>query len=150
MIEVTVLAVVPGPSGAPTVFLQHGNTGDVLPIAVDMSASDAITYAVTNRQTVRPTTHETMANIIAGVHVQLDRVEIYRLDGGTFYASLALSKGDGGKVTDVIKVDSRPSDAIALAIRAKRPIFVAEDVMKERAEDRETVVQFLANCSFPG
>ena len=97
-------------------------------------------YAIDRRlkgiATQRPMTHDLLANVIEGMGGTIDRIEINNLEGGTFFARIHIRQ-DG----QVVKIDSRPSDAIALALRARAEIFVEEMVLEKsrnlRAEGSE-------------
>jgi bifunctional DNase/RNase len=87
-------------------------------------------YAIDRRlkgiATQRPMTHDLLANVIEGMGGTIDRIEINNLEGGTFFARIHIRQ-DG----QVVKIDSRPSDAIALGVATSVPIFVAEHVLEE-------------------
>lgn len=109
-------------------------TGVLLPIWIGQPEATAILLALEGVETSRPMTHELLTNVIETVQHQLESVEITRVVEGTFFASLIL-RGDG-----VLRVvDARPSDSIALAIRAGAPIFVADEVLTEAAVADESV-----------
>jgi bifunctional DNase/RNase len=87
-------------------------------------------YAIDRRlkgiATQRPMTHDLLASVIEGMGGTIDRIEINNLEGGTFFARIHIRQ-DG----EVVKVDSRPSDAIALGVATSVPIYVAEHVLEE-------------------
>lgn len=87
-------------------------------------------YAIDRRlkgiTTQRPMTHDLLASVIEGLGGTIDRIEINNLEGGTFFARIHIRQ-DG----QVVKVDSRPSDAIALGVATSVPIYVAEHVLEE-------------------
>jgi bifunctional DNase/RNase len=87
-------------------------------------------YAIDRRlkgiATQRPMTHDLLASVIEGMGGTIDRIEINNLQNHTFYARIQIRR-DG----QVVKVDSRPSDAIALGVATMVPIFVAEHVLEE-------------------
>jgi bifunctional DNase/RNase len=111
-------------SDQPVVLLKEELGLRVLPIWIGHPEATAILIAIEGIVPPRPMTHDLLLSIITAAGLVLERVEITRLDEGTFYASLALH-GDAGEVV----LDARPSDSIALAVRAGCPILVAEDVM---------------------
>jgi hypothetical protein len=74
----------------------------------------------------RPLTHDLLNTLLGRLGHELVRVEIPRLEEGTFYAILVISDGE-----DLVMVDARPSDSLALALRAEAPVFVSDDVLSE-------------------
>ena len=101
----------------------------LFPIVIGRWEARAIDRSVRSLSPPRPMTHDLLATIVEATGALLERIEITDLKDGTFFASLHL-KRDG----ETVKVDARPSDAIALAVRTRSPIFVAEDVLREAAE----------------
>lgn len=101
----------------------------VFPIVIGRFEARAIDRSVRNQNPPRPMTHDLLATVIEATGAVLSRVEITELKEGTFFASLNLQR-DG----ETVRVDARPSDAIALSVRTGAPIFVAEDVLREAAE----------------
>ena len=87
-------------------------------------------YAIDRRlkgiATQRPMTHDLLASVIEGMGGTIERIEINNLEGGTFFARIHIRQNG-----DVVKIDSRPSDAIALGVATSVPIFVAEHVLEE-------------------
>jgi bifunctional DNase/RNase len=106
------------------VILKDEATGRTLPIWVGLFEANAITMGIEHTWTPRPMTHDLLKNIIEKMDATVRTVTVNDLRANTFYAIIALEK-DG----KVIEIDSRPSDAIALALRVKAPIFVAEKVL---------------------
>ncbi|MDX1682355.1 MAG: bifunctional nuclease family protein, partial [Phycisphaeraceae bacterium] len=99
----------------------------IFPIVIGLYEAAAIERRVMGEQPIRPQTHELLASVIDALGAQLDRIEITDLQDNTFYAELVLVDADGGE----IRVDSRPSDAIALAVKDDVPFRVAEHVLDE-------------------
>ena len=97
-----------------------------LPIMIGAAEAQAIALHINNINVPRPLTHDLFKNVLEESDCRMKRMEISELREGTFYARLILDT-DG----DELEVDSRPSDAIALALRFGSPIFVNEDVMAE-------------------
>jgi len=89
----------------------------------------AIEYHIKKFPTPRPLTHDLLASVITELNCQLERIEITELKNGIYFARLIIRQ-DG----EVVEVDSRPSDAIALALRHNSPIFCAEKVIEEAAQ----------------
>jgi bifunctional DNase/RNase len=98
-----------------------------LPIWIGQFEAEAIAMFLQEVEAVRPMTHDLLKNVLAGLGATLERLEIHDLQDDVFYARLILRSGK-----EQVEVDSRPSDGIALAVRAHAPIFVADEVM-ERA-----------------
>ena len=128
--EVKVMGIVVDPKASnPVVVLVDLNRQKALPIWIGVFEAEAISKGLQDVVTLRPMTHDLMKQILDTFRVPLVRVLISELRGNTFYAKLYLSV-DGKEMI----VDSRPSDAIALAVRAKAPIFVANSVIEASKE----------------
>lgn len=112
-------------SGQPVVLLEEKKGGALLPIWIGPAEARAILMALEKDAPPRPMTHDLMRSVIRGLEAKVLRAVITELREGTYFAFIEL-EGAGGKFS----VDSRPSDAIALALRAKSPIYVEPDVMK--------------------
>jgi uncharacterized protein len=108
----------------PIVILKDVASDTVLPIWVGIFEVNAIATEIEKLTSNRPMTHDLLKNLIYSMNGRLDRIVITELKDDTFYAVLWLTQ-DGETIT----VDARPSDAIALALRADCPIFVAEPVL---------------------
>lgn len=115
-------------SGAPVVFLEEIGGTRVLPIWVGFAEAQAIAMQMEGVKPPRPMTHDLMKSVMERSGVTLERVVIVDLRENTYYARLELKSGGRS-----ISVDSRPSDAIALAIRFERPIFVAPELLRGSA-----------------
>ncbi|MCM8812676.1 MAG: bifunctional nuclease family protein, partial [Candidatus Omnitrophica bacterium] len=96
------------------------------PIIIGVAEAAAIKMRVSNVQPPRPLTHDLLNNIIVALGGTLERVVINKLEGNTFFARLFIRRGD-----DAMEVDARPSDSIALALRAEAPVFVEEEVFEK-------------------
>ena len=128
MIEVTIDSVrVSLMSQHRVVVLKESDSERYLPIWIGPFEADAITIELQGVEVARPLTHDLLKRVISMLGAQVSHVIINDLQNDTFFARILLDV-DG----EEIEVDSRPSDAIALAVRTKAPIFVAEEVM-ERA-----------------
>jgi bifunctional DNase/RNase len=108
----------------PVVLLKETDGLRVLPIWIGQPEATAILISLEGIESPRPMTHDLLIAAIGAGGLSLARVEITRLEDGTFYAVLVLEK-DGASLT----VDARPSDSIALALRAGCPVLVAESVL---------------------
>ncbi|GAB2834182.1 bifunctional nuclease family protein [Microbacterium insulae] len=105
---------------------QLPGDGMVLPIWIGQLEATSILVAVEKAPVPRPLAHDLMRTMIEALGAELQRVEITRIDDGTFYAEITLHVGER-----VIVVDARPSDAVALASRTGAGIWVAEAVLDE-------------------
>jgi bifunctional DNase/RNase len=112
-------------TNAPIVILKDVQGDTVLPIWVGLYEANAIALEVEKATTPRPMTHDLLKNLLQGLNATLQRVVVTELKNDTFYAVLWLEQ-DGEPVT----IDCRPSDALALALRADCPIYVDEDVLR--------------------
>jgi len=106
------------------VWLREKDGERTFPILIGIFEAAAIDRAVREIQTPRPFTHDLIASMITALDVTLERILISALHSHTFYAKLFLQRNGG-----VVEVDSRPSDAIAIAVRLGTPIFVDEAVL---------------------
>ena len=113
-------------SNMPIIILRDPKTNSVLPIWVGIFEANAIALQIEKIVTPRPMTHDLLKNILTGVHATVLKVVITELKDNTFYALVYLQQGER-----VFPIDSRPSDAIALALRAESPIFVESDVIEK-------------------
>jgi len=113
-------------TNVPIVILRDADGTRVLPIWVGPSEASAIALQVENVATPRPMTHDLLRDVVGALGVTVSRVIISDLKGSTFYAYLELKQGP-----DIVLVDARPSDAVALAARTRAPIFVRESVLDQ-------------------
>jgi bifunctional DNase/RNase len=109
----------------PIVILKDVNGTAVLPIWVGIYEANAIALEIEKVTTPRPMTHDLLKNLLLGLETHVHRIVVNDLRDDTFYAVIWLEK-DG----QAISVDSRPSDALALALRVDCPIYVEDDVLK--------------------
>jgi bifunctional DNase/RNase len=116
----------------PIVLLRTAAGNKYLPIWIGHPEAAAILMKLQNASTPRPMTHDLVDEILKHLGAQVTRVTVTELRENTFYAEITLQQ-DGTE----IEVDSRPSDAIALAIRAEAPIFAADQVIEESAIEFE-------------
>jgi uncharacterized protein len=125
-IEMKIRGLMVDPStNAPIVILKDVQGDTVLPIWVGLYEANAIALEVEKATTPRPMTHDLLKNLVQGLNATVQRVVVTELKNDTFYAVLWLEQ-DGETVT----IDCRPSDALALALRADCPIYVDEDVLR--------------------
>jgi bifunctional DNase/RNase len=128
MISVELIGVQVDPiSGAAAVVLrEHDAPNRLLPIVVGQADASSIAIAASGTLLPRPMTHDLMASLIDALDGHLDAVEVTELHDGAFLANLSVSGPAGER-----RIDTRPSDAIALAVRLRAPMFVSEAVLDE-------------------
>ena len=137
-------------TNSPIVILQDVEKNMLLPIWVGIFEANAIALQVERIDTPRPMTHDLIKNILLHMNADIEKVVVTELKDNTFYALIHLTL-EGEEMT----IDSRPSDAIALALRADAPIFVTEDVISNSRNitldkenlDPEDVRKWLDNLS---
>ena len=146
MIRVSLVGVrVEVPSNQPIVLLREDEGQRYLPIFIGPPEATAIVYALQGMETPRPMTHDLFKTVLDELGAQLRQVVITQLEEGTFYAEIELAREGGA-----LRISSRPSDAIALAVRHEDPVplFVEEDVLEEAGvlfepeEDEDEIEQF--------
>ncbi len=115
--------------GEQVIVLKERGGNRLLPIIIGISEVTAIKLKISGIQPPRPLTHDLLESTITQLGAKLTRIIINKLEFNTFFAKLVLQTKEGG----VEEVDARPSDSIALALRAEAPIFVAEDVLNQVA-----------------
>jgi uncharacterized protein len=116
----------------PIVLLKTAEGNKFLPIWIGHPEAAAILMKLQGASTPRPMTHDLLTDMLGELNAQVTRITVTELRESTFYAQINVAQ-DGTE----IEVDSRPSDAIALAIRADAPIFVADRVIEESAIEFE-------------
>ena len=141
MIEMSLVGVrVELPSNQPIVLLKESQGERYLPIWIGAVEATAIAFALQGIETPRPMTHDLMRDLLGEIGVTVERIVISDLVDQTFYATIRIVTGG-----DTKEVSSRPSDAIALAVRLGTPIYAGEDVLEqagiELRDDEETEVQ---------
>src|SRR5207253_8150797 len=109
----------------PIVVLKDVGGDTVLPIWVGVYEANAIALEIEKVSTPRPMTHDLIKNVLVGLNTHVHKVVVSELRDDTFYAVIWMER-DG----HVISIDSRPSDALAIALRLDCPIFVDEQVLK--------------------
>ncbi len=120
------------------VVLRDEDNAEMLPIWVGKSEASAISFALEQVSAPRPMTHDLMKSMLDAVNAKVISVVVNDLSDNTYYAKIHLTYEDSE-----YSVDSRPSDAIALALRAKAPIFAAESVVRKQSS--EELEQWLEN-----
>ena len=132
------------PTNSPIVLLREAGGERYLPIWIGQSEAAAIAIALQGVVTPRPMTHDLLKNILDEMAVEVDSISITELRDGTFYANINMRRNGSS-----YEVSSRPSDAIALAVRLGCKIFANEEVLTEAAilipnegEEEEEVEKF--------
>jgi uncharacterized protein len=125
-IEMTIKGLMIDPiTNMPIVILKDKAGDRVLPIWVGVFEANAIALQIENIATPRPMTHDLIKNILTEIEADVQRIVVSDLRDNTFYAMIYLDR-DG----ETIAIDARPSDAIALALRTRAPIFVEDSVVE--------------------
>jgi bifunctional DNase/RNase len=124
-IEMTIKGLMVDPiTNMPIIILRDKEGQRVLPIWVGIFEANAIALQIENISTPRPMTHDLLRNVIYDLKASVQKIVVSDLQDNTFYALIYLTFGG-----ETVAVDARPSDAIALALRARAPIFVEESVI---------------------
>jgi uncharacterized protein len=124
-IEMSIKGLMVDPvTNMPIVILRDQAGQKVLPIWVGMSEANAIALQIENISTPRPMTHDLLRNVIHDLKATVRKIVVCDLQENTFYALIYLALNG-----DTLMIDARPSDAIALALRTRAPIFVEESVI---------------------
>ncbi len=130
MVQVRVAGVALDSAGQHVILLKPldelPGEGRLLPIWIGAQEATSILIAVEGATAPRPLAHDLMRSMLESLAATVDRVDVTRIDDGTFYAQVTLQSPSG-----VHEIDARPSDAIALAARTGAPVFVADAVLAE-------------------
>lgn len=114
-------------TGAPIALLRETDDPHrVLPVFIGTPEAMAIAIGLEGTTAERPLTHDLLIDVLDGADTRLERVDVTALRGGTYHAELELRGPEGAR-----RISSRPSDAIALAVRLHAPMFASEDVLQE-------------------
>ena len=125
-VEMKIRGLVMDPvTNMPIVILKDVNGTAVLPIWVGIYEANAIALEIEKVATPRPMTHDLLKNLLLGLETHVHKVVVSELRDDTFYALIWLEKNG-----EVMSLDSRPSDALALALRVDCPIYVEDEVLK--------------------
>ena len=130
-------------TGSPIVVLNDMENRRALPIWIGSAEASAIIRKIENLSVSRPMTHDLIIDVIKKTGYTLEKIEINNVEKETYFATLFLVNGD-----DTIEIDSRPSDAIAIAMRAEAPIYVTSKVLMsggvstDTAKDEEEAQEF--------
>ncbi|MBF0563725.1 MAG: bifunctional nuclease family protein [Nitrospirae bacterium] len=117
-------------SGMYILLLKAIEGEETLPIWIGKPEADSIALALGRVVTPRPLTHDLVKNIVEELHMNISKVVVREIIDNTYYATLFVSDGKHEKL-----IDSRPSDAVAVALRTNSPIFVDESVIERRNTD---------------
>lgn len=130
MVQVRVAGVARDPVGQHVILLKplgdEPGGGTVLPIWIGGQEASSILLAVEGAHAARPLSHDLMKSLLEASGTDVERVEVTRIEDGTFYAEITLRTPTGR-----LALDARPSDAVALASRVDAPIWVADEVLAE-------------------
>lgn len=128
MIEMKVMGIaIDTASGSPIIVLNDMENRKALPIWIGSAEASAIIRKIENIKVIRPMTHDLIVDIIEKTGYRVDRVEINDVEKDTYYSTIYLVNDENNEIT----IDSRPSDAIAVAIRVEAPIFVSAKVLAD-------------------
>jgi bifunctional DNase/RNase len=131
MIEVTIHSLgVDQDNDQPVIVLRSAEDDRMLPIWIGGPEATAILLHVQQVELPRPLTHDLLHNMILALGFMVERIEITDLRESTFFANIVLFDG-----SNTVELDARPSDSIALAVRAGCPIFVADTVMEQAGRE---------------
>lgn len=113
-------------SNTPVVILEEVGGERVLPIWIGPSEASAIAMQLADMKFARPLTHDLLVSLMSGLGGGLDRVLITRVKENTYFAEMVIHRNG-----DVISVDARPSDSIAVALRARARIFASDELLED-------------------
>ena len=116
----------------PVVILQEMSGKRILPIWIGQAEARSIAMELANQKFQRPLTHDLTKTIIEALDAKVRKVTIADLKDNTFYAKLYIEKDD-----EIIAIDARPSDSIALALRTKSPVFVEDALLRDHPATKE-------------
>lgn len=140
MVKVEIFGLALDENSKSPILVLKDEDGRALPIWIGAMEAMAISMAINKVPFPRPMTHDLMLNVISGLGGSVTRVEVTDIENGTFFAEIIVSTS-----TETKRFDSRPSDAIAVAVRAECPIFVGESVIDEAGaplqEESQTVIK---------
>jgi len=150
-IEMTIKTLMFDPvTNLPIIVLRDKDGQHMVPIWMGMFEANAIAIQIENVASPRPMTHDLLKNVIEDLNADIKKIVVHDLKGNTFYAFLYLEVNG-----ETVVVDARPSDAIALALRASAPIFIDKKVIENAKKldlvpdknDTEQLQQWLANLT---
>lgn len=128
LVEVKVWKIaMDGRTDTPVVILREVSGKRILPIWIGLAEARAIAMELAGKKFERPLTHDLIKTIILGLDATVPKVVISEIKNNTFYAKIYLAKGD-----QIVGIDARPSDSIAVALRTKSPIYVAQELLENQ------------------
>ena len=133
LVEVKRISYYP-PSKGYAVLMEEKEGNRSLPIIVGSAEAQAIALYLEGVNMPRPMTHDLLVNVLENMDGEISRVFIARISHGTFYAEIEVSSPHSGEMI----IDSRPSDAIAIALRSQTPIYISDEVMDSAGIDNFT------------
>jgi uncharacterized protein len=152
MIEMKVAGIaLDAVSRSPIILLKDAADRRALPIYISQDQAKAIINALEKQTPPRPFTHDLIVNIFDSCDIKVERITIDSLQDNTFYASIVIDRNG-----ELKEIDARPSDAIAVAIRTKAPIWVIEEVIADASipvdrdadeQERQAFRSFISNLS---
>ena len=146
-IEMKIKGLIVDPiSNMPIVVLKDVNSNRILPIWIGVFEANAIALQIEKIPTPRPMTHDLIKNILNTFGIEIQKIVVNQIKDNTFYALIYCKYNE-----EILTIDSRPSDAIAIALRVNAPIYVTEEVMEkahnldvdEDLEDSEKLQKWL-------
>ena len=144
MIEMKVMGIaLDVRTNSPIVVLHDMDNRKALPIWIGSAEASAIIRCIEGLVVARPMTHDLVANIIKQTGYKVEKIEINNVEKETYYATIFITNG-----SETLEIDSRPSDAIAVAMRADAPIYVTANVLMsgsvstDTAKDEEEAQEF--------
>ena len=109
------------------IVLKEKDGSRILPIVIGLAEASAIKLKISGFEPPRPLTHDLLHSTIENLEASIDKIIIDKLEENTFHAKLVLKTASG----EIKTIDARPSDSIAVAVRAHAPIFVEDDIIKQ-------------------
>ena len=119
------------PSKGYAVLLQEKDGDRSLPIIVGSLEAQAIALYLESVKMPRPMTHDLLINVLEMLESEVNRINIARMNNGTFFAEIEVSNSQVGEIV----IDSRPSDAIAVALRTSSPIYVSDEILNRASSE---------------
>ncbi len=137
MIEMTVSGLaIDERTHTPVVLLKEKDGSRMLPIWIGPSEASAIAIVLAQREFQRPLTHDLLRTVIEGLNAKVPKIAIIDLQDKTYFARVFLEREK-----ELLSIDARPSDCIALALRTRSPIFVKEELLRDEEEGGEVATQ---------
>ncbi len=131
MVEMSVTGLaIDDKTKTPVVLLSEAEGRRVLPIWIGPSEASSIAMELAGKKFQRPLTHDLLRAVIESLGAEVPKIAIVDLRDKTYFARVYLKRDD-----EVLTIDARPSDCIALALRTRSPIFVSEDLLREAEDD---------------